>query len=148
MNSQCLFRSSFLLLLVTVGLIPVACTSADSPHPSGKIELFHEETRESEVVFDLVNGSSQAIRVRGSYKIWKRAVELWLGDSDIECRDVLDEDPFGLGDGRPRSVEIRPGQQLRLIIFSSFPYKHKGGRCLLRLKLEDGTIIGPSEFVP
>ena len=118
---------------------------------AGRIVLEYVSTSDSAISARLVNASNRVIRVRVSHTIsW--AIGTWPGDAGFECESIrlgpMDEDPMGISEGNPGSVEVLPGGQVRLKIYTSFPQKYQGRRCQLKLRLDDGTIVGPIDFQP
>ncbi len=137
--------------VVISGLVLGACKAREAPPMAGRIVLEYVSTSDSAIAARLVNASNRVIRIRGSHTIsW--AIGTWPGDAGFECESIrpgpMDEDPMGISEGNPGSVEVLPGGQVRLKIYTAFPQKYQGRRCQLKLRLDDGTIVGPIDFQP
>jgi hypothetical protein len=139
------------LWFVAIGIGLVACKPGGAPPPPGKVNLEYVETSKSEVIFILANGSSKTLSIRGRRTL-SLGVQPWTSDTGIECETIpskgSEEDPIGLGDGNPVIFKISPGEQVRLTIPTTLPQRFKGGHCRLSLLLQDGRIIGPTDFQP
>jgi hypothetical protein len=97
----------------------------------------------------LENGLSKTISFRGEYTRSKGA-DPW--DTQVVCQAADGttgyEHPIGVGVEKPVSIEVSPGERMRLLISSDFTVVSRGAHCRLRLTLEDQTTIYSSEFVP
>lgn len=129
----------------------VACKPTDSHLLSGDISLEYLRSSKSDVTFRLINGTGRTIYLRGSHLL-SLAIEPWAGDTGLECEAVpyagSEEEPIGFGEGTPAIFKISPGETIRLVVPTGLPQRFKGGRCRLKVRLQDGTIVGPSEFQP
>ena len=138
-------------VLAMLGVAQVACKPTGTPAASGGIVLEHVSTSESDIVFVLINGSDRTIRVRGGRTL-TLAVRPWPGDTGVDCTSDspfrMEEEPIGFAYGNPGSVEVAPGERVRLKIATELPHRHVGGHCRLKLILQDGTVVGPTEFQP
>ena len=139
------------LWLITIGIALAACTPGNAPPLTGEIKLEYVRASKSDVIFMLSNESGRTLSIRGGHTLFL-GIQPWTSDTGIECEAIpskgSEEDPIGLGDGNPVIFKISPGERARLTIPTTLPQRYKGGRCRLSLMLQDGTIVGPSEFQP
>ena len=137
--------------IAAFGTILGACKARVAPPPRGQLTLDYIGASPSDVTFTLGNGTSQPVFIRGSHTL-SFAIQTWGGDTGFECeassRQVPEEEPLGFGEGKRAAIKISSGEQVRLIVATTLPQRYKGGHCRLRLRLYDGTLLGPKEFQP
>lgn len=127
-----------LLLVTVIGVALAGCRPATVPASPGKISLDFVSFSGSDAELRLGNGTSRTIGFAGARSLVS-GFDFW-----IICNDaILNTLPSdrGLGD----RATLPPGQTMRVVITGQF---QKGSRCLVRLKLRDGTEIDSNEFQP
>ena len=121
-----------------VGTLLVACRPADPPPTPGKVSLEFVSMSGSDAEFRLGNGTSRTIGIVGTHSLVS-GFDFW-----IICNDGISNNlPSELGWGERDAV--LPGKTMRVVINGAF---EKGARCLVQLKLKDGTRIDSNEFQP
>jgi hypothetical protein len=116
-------------------------------HSAGVVSLEYAGISGPDVIFQLKNESSKKISFRGTSSILEGA-DPW--DTQIVCHDANGttgyDHPIALVDRKPASINVSPGDQMRLRIGNEIAAGAKGSHCHLRLKLEDSTVVESSEF--
>jgi hypothetical protein len=140
--------------LVTLAAIVSGCQPSAPVLPmTGEIRLEFVPTAGTDMRFKLTNQSSRVLSLRGSYK---RSVGANPWDAWMECLEPAinswTEGPYAMVDGEAGGVEVGIGEQLDLFLgfdhHQKFVEDYKGGRCKLKLKLTDGSVITSDEFQP
>ena len=146
------FSASAAFGAAIVGLAVGACKPANAPSLSGQVSLEYVKSSDDEVTFRLRNESAQSIGFRGLGRTLSWAIRGWPGDTGFECEptpgSATDEDPLGLADGNPGTYEVAPGEQVTMVIYTTFPQKYRGASCRIVQRLLDGAIVGPIGFRP
>lgn len=134
--------------LVVVGSALTACNPRPA-HLSGIVTLEYGGLSAAGIEFVLKNGSSNKINFRGEYAKHKTA-DPW--DTQVDCRAANGttryEHPVEVEADKPETIQVQPGSEARLLIWTDFIVASRGARCHLRLKLEDRTLVESGEFVP
>jgi hypothetical protein len=145
-------RAITICVFVAIGLVLIGCGQSNNPPELGHASLEYLETSGADLVFKLANGSPRAVAFDGSYRLSGSAepspsvtaMECWVAQSAVS-----DEEPFALVDGPSQAVvRVLPAEQVRLFVPSAFALQHKGGRCRLRLRTQDGPVIESGDFEP
>jgi hypothetical protein len=140
----CTSRASIFLLVTLVGCAPSSETTR-----TGKVTFEYDGISESDVSFRLHNGADRSIYLRGARTL-TLAVDPW--DAGIACDAISpggsEEDLIGFSEGTPTIFDIKPGESVRLLIRTKLPQRYKGGVCHVRLRLKDGSTVGPTDFRP
>jgi hypothetical protein len=148
------------VLALHIGL--VACKPAEKVPLTGRVSVEYvgrseDDEFQSNYLFNLANGSSGPVTFRG----WSSM----LADSEpspdatsSRCSTAIG--PFSSGRtvytlrpgaSPPESVEVSSGERIRLTVHASVFREfriYKDCRCVLRLHLEDGSILESEEFKP
>ena len=123
--------------LTAVGVTLAACKPAGPP-PSGRISLEFVAMSGSDAEFRLGNGTSRTIGLIGARSFAAGA------DYRVICNNmILNHLPSEHGWGERATVS--PGESMRVVFEGEF---QTGGRCLVRLGLQDGAHVESNEFQP
>jgi hypothetical protein len=145
-------RTLVISLLTAMGTTLGACDQSGKRPAPGRVSLEYVETSGTYLVFKLGNGSSQTITFMGLSRL-SGSLEPSPSAIAMECQAaqsaVSVEEPFALADGPPEAtVRVLPGEQVRLLVLSTFAIRHKGSRCRLRLRTQEDSAIASLDFVP
>jgi hypothetical protein len=129
----------------------ISCATAESV-PSGEITLSYGGGSKSRVILILENASTESIYFRGT-ETSARGTNPW--DVAMECTSaktkLWDQEPFSLPDGKWQSIEVSPGERVRLSVYGfvpTFAAKHKGDLCKFHLELQGHRVIDSKEVRP
>jgi hypothetical protein len=86
--------------------------------------------------FLLGNGASEVIGLAGARSLVP-GFDFW-----IICNNAI-LNPLPSEHGRGERATVSPGESIRIVLSGEF---EKGGRCLVQLKLKDGSRIESNEF--
>ena len=143
------FLKTCWLLVIASALF--SCSGREGPHTSGETTIGYIGISNTDVSVRLVNNSARPINIRAEYTLTGE-IKPWPGVTEIRCESALsdhqEEQPFPLADGVWKRVQISSGESLDLKISTTIPQRHKGSRCDLLLRLDDGKNIGPINFTP
>jgi len=123
---------------MAVGVALAGCAPANPPPPAGKVSLEFVATSGSDAEFRLGNGTSRTIGLIGARSLVAGS------DFRIICNNMISNAlPSERGWGE--RATLAPGEAMRVVFRGEF---EKGGRCLVRLRLQDGGGIDSNEFRP
>ena len=92
----------------------------------------------SDAEFRLGNGTSRAIGLAGGRSLVP-GFDFWIVCNDMILNILPSEH------GRGERATVLPGKTMRLVFSGEL---EKGGRCHVRLKLQDGAYVESNEFQP
>jgi hypothetical protein len=136
-----------LLAVICVSLL--ACTKQEKP-ATGLITLTHVKSSDSELEFNLVNGSRSSISFHG----WSRllgAVEPSARELSLTCYSADSGVLVGrsiLHGSSAETIEVSSNGRKRLAISKEYFLEFKGSECQLQLHLADGSSVESAKFRP
>lgn len=125
------------------------CAPATETMP-GKLHLKLEEVSNSDTTFILSNDSEDVIQIRGE-RMLSRTVRAWPLDVRVACQmasGFMESEGPNTADPSPDDINVRPGERVRIAVQTKLPQNPTSQRCLLRVVLKDGNVVGPLEFFP
>jgi hypothetical protein len=147
--------------LTALGVLVVACKPSAPLALTGRVSLMFESLRNdgmsvSDVFFILENRTRHAIYFQGTQAFWSRTATpayTTLSCADPDPSITANESTFRLpdySDGPPAFIKVSPGDRVRLDVasYGDEVARHRGGTCLLRLKVRGGDYIESAPFHP
>ena len=125
-------------LFMAVGMTLAACKPSNYPPPSGKVSLEFVAMSGSDAEFRLGNGTSRTIGLIGARSL-VAGFDFWITCNNMLLNTLPSEQGWG------ERATVPPGESIRVVFRGEF---EKGGRCHVRLRLQDGSDIDSSEFQP
>jgi hypothetical protein len=143
-------------LIASLGIALGGCSPSAEIPITGRVTLELTGVSDSNIYFNLANGSSQRISFEGESWMLRDTIPSTTSYS-ITCfsnNEATTELPHFV-DGwapfwssGPPVAKVAPGHQLRLAISKERFERFKGNHCRVGLNLENGSEVESKEFVP
>ena len=148
-------RTDERVLIFAVGATLMLCSCKPAVPLAGEVTLEHLGPSGSSRIFLLKNGSPRGVAFRGFSPMLSDVEPLRY---DLTCQLASNEAAtsfapmsdyaYSLFAPREKTIDVVPGEQLRVSIFNDFFERFRGKRCRFSLWFEDGSEAKTSEFVP
>lgn len=149
--TKLLTARSRISLLVCAALLAAACDPYSSSPPHATVKLTFVQISQSDLAFELKNGTLRAIWFDGNSE--GERVRPLDPAVDFECNP---EGSLAWAKSRPvigswakvENIRVAPRQALQLIVHSDFVVQFKNGVCRFELQLSDGLVVASNDFKP
>lgn len=133
---------------ICLGIL-VACAREVSPRPGPQFVLEYQGADGIERDFRLKNQTTDVVAIRGIDGFF--AARPLQGINRLECQPVGRDEWLSdtkIVEAGAERIELNPGDSKKLKMDGTFMRDYPGGKCRLRITLEDGRSIQSNTFVP